>query len=52
MESRKLTKDEFLQKWEADKQAKERAIQRMHRYLTMRHNDDRIRRVVKRRRTK
>lgn len=45
---RKLSRDEFLAKWKAHKKEKER----IKRELWQRHNDERLRRVIKKRRTR
>jgi hypothetical protein len=48
MEEKTLSKDEFMAKWRAHKKEKER----IRRELWQRHNDERLRRVIKKRRTK
>lgn len=48
MEEKTLSKDEFMAKWRAHKKEKER----IRRELWQRHNDERLRMVIKKRRTK
>ena len=46
METRRIDKEEFMERWKEHVMEKKR----IERYLTMRHNDDRLRRVLKKRR--
>ena len=51
-ETRTLSKSEFMERWKADQQRKEREKLRIHKYLTFRHNRDRLHNLIKKRRTR
>ena len=46
---KRMSKAEFLEKWKADRDRKLREKMRMHRYLTHRHNTERLNRLIKKR---